>query len=229
MASNSAICVVLVRERHEEASGKKELVQTPMYFVLEALAGSKMFYSEVGKIYHAVVTASRKLRHYFEAHRIKVLTNQPLNEIFGNRESSGCISKWALELSEHNVDFEKQSTIKSQVLADFVTDWTESNTFGDGPVPESFWTLHCNWAWGCTGARASAILTTPMGVSLKYAARLEFSKESDKCTNNIAEYKAVLLGLRKLKALGIKHCTTKQIPRLSLTKWRNSVPLENHR
>jgi hypothetical protein len=60
------------------------------------------------KIYYAVVMSARKLHHYFKAHIIKVLTNQPLSDIFGNRDSSGKISKWAMELSEYVVDFEKK-------------------------------------------------------------------------------------------------------------------------
>jgi hypothetical protein len=60
------------------------------------------------KIYYAVVMSARKLHHYFKAHTIKVLTNQPLSDIFGNRDSSGKISKWAMELSEYVVDFEKK-------------------------------------------------------------------------------------------------------------------------
>jgi hypothetical protein len=64
--------------------------------------------------------SSRKLWHYFEAHTIKVLTNQPLNDIFSNRDSSTRISKWAMELSEYVIDLEKRSAIKSQVLDDFV-------------------------------------------------------------------------------------------------------------
>jgi hypothetical protein len=59
------------------------------------------------KICYVIVMSACKLRHYFEAHIIKVLTNQPLNDIFGNRDLSGKISKWAMELSEHVVDFEK--------------------------------------------------------------------------------------------------------------------------
>jgi ribonuclease HI len=51
-----------------------------------------------------------------------------------------------------------------------------------------------------------AILTSPSGVELRYAARLHFSKEIDKCTNNIAEYEAILLGLRKLRAIGVQSC-----------------------
>jgi hypothetical protein len=90
--------------------------------VLEVLTGSKKFYSKMEKICYAVIMSSRKLRHYFEAHIIKVLTNQPLNDIFGNRDSSKKISKWAMELSEYVIDFEKRSAIKSQVLADFVVE-----------------------------------------------------------------------------------------------------------
>jgi hypothetical protein len=69
--------------------------------------------------------SSQKLRHYFKAHKIKVLTNQPLNDIFSNIDSSLRISKWATELSEYVVDFEKRNIIKSQILADFVAEWTE--------------------------------------------------------------------------------------------------------
>jgi hypothetical protein len=67
----------------------------------------------VEKIYYALIMSARKLRHYFEAHTIKVLTNQPLNDIFGNKGSSGRISKWAMEISEYVVDIEKRSAIKS--------------------------------------------------------------------------------------------------------------------
>jgi hypothetical protein len=64
-------------------------------------------------ICYAVTMSARKLRHYFEAHTIKVLTNQPLNDNFGNKDSSGRIYKWAMELLEHVVDFEKCTAIKS--------------------------------------------------------------------------------------------------------------------
>jgi hypothetical protein len=99
---------------------KKLLHQVPIYFVSEALTGSKKCYSEMEKICYAVVMSTRKLRHYFEAHRIRVLMNQPLNDIFENRDLSGRIGQWAMELSEHVVSFEKRSAIKSKVLADFI-------------------------------------------------------------------------------------------------------------
>jgi hypothetical protein len=72
------------------------------------------------KICYAVIMSVRKLQHYFEAHTIRIPTSQPLNDIFENRDSFGRISKWAMVLSEHVVDFEKRNAIKSQILADFV-------------------------------------------------------------------------------------------------------------
>jgi ribonuclease HI len=71
---------------------------------------------------------------------------------------------------------------------------------------ETVWTFHCDGAWCHTGAGAPAIITSPAGVKYRYVARLSFALECDRCTNNIAEYKAVILGLRKLRALGVTTC-----------------------
>jgi hypothetical protein len=64
--------------------------------------------------------------------------------------------------------------------------------------PEKVWTIHCDGVWCHTRAGAVAIITSPTGVKYRYAARLSFALESVRCTNNIAEYEAVILGLRKL-------------------------------
>ena len=84
-----------------------------MYFASEALSGSKLFYSELEKIAYTVVMASRKLRHYFEGYKIVAITDQLLHDLFHNREVSARISKWDSELSEHYIDFEKRTAIKS--------------------------------------------------------------------------------------------------------------------
>jgi ribonuclease HI len=65
------------------------------------------------------------------------------------------------------------------------------------------WTIHCDGAWCHAGAGATAIITSPTGIKHRYATCLSFALESDRCTNNIAEYEAVILGLRKLRALGV--------------------------
>jgi hypothetical protein len=108
-----AVSRALVVKKEVMKDGKIMKQQLPVYFVSEILTGSKKYYSEVEKICYTVIMSSKKLRHYFEAHTIKVLINQPLNDIFGNRDSSGRVSKWAIELLEYVVDFEMRTVIKS--------------------------------------------------------------------------------------------------------------------
>jgi hypothetical protein len=69
-----------------------------------------------------------------------------LNDIFRNCDSSGKIRKWVIELSEHVVDFEKRSAIKSQVLAEFIADWTEPSGYTEGTIVETPWKVYCDRA-----------------------------------------------------------------------------------
>jgi hypothetical protein len=132
LATHTVVSRALVQERETSKEGRKSSHQIPIYFVSEAIAGSKKYFSEMEKICYAVVMSARKLQDYFEAHRVRVLTNQPLNDIFKNYDSSNRIRKWAMELLEYVVDFEKRSAIKSQVLADNVVDWTEPSSYTEG-------------------------------------------------------------------------------------------------
>jgi ribonuclease HI len=50
------------------------------------------------------------------------------------------------------------------------------------------------------------ILISPPGIKLRYAVRLQFTKENDKCTNNITEYEVILLGLCRLRVIGVQRC-----------------------
>jgi hypothetical protein len=126
VATDTAVSAVLVEERMEADTPK----QFSIYYVSEALSGSKLFYSEMEKMAYAVVMAKRKLHHYFQSHNILVPTAFPLRDMFENKESTGRIGKWATELVKHVINFVSRSAIKSQVLADFVVDWTPSATKG---------------------------------------------------------------------------------------------------
>ena len=82
-ASQKAVSAALVVERNTDGNRRQYLV----YFASEALAGSKLHYSELEKIAYAVIMASRKLGHYFEAHRIIAISDQPLHDLLHNREA----------------------------------------------------------------------------------------------------------------------------------------------
>jgi hypothetical protein len=90
-ASHSAVSAALVQEKLDGQVKKQALVN----FVSKVLSLSKKNYTELEKMLYAVLMASRKLRHYFQAYRIIVPSSQPLKDIMRNREATGRIGKWA--------------------------------------------------------------------------------------------------------------------------------------
>jgi hypothetical protein len=76
----------------------------------------------VHKLIYAILIASRKLRHYFQAHKISVVTSYPLKDMLHNPNATRNIAKWAVELAEFELDFLPCHAVKSEVLADFVAD-----------------------------------------------------------------------------------------------------------
>ena len=76
-----AISSALVREE-----GK---VQKPVYYTSRALRGAEAQYPQIEKLAFALITASRKLRHYFQAHVINVMTDHPLIKAMNKLEAAG--------------------------------------------------------------------------------------------------------------------------------------------
>jgi hypothetical protein len=95
VASPHAVSAALVQEQDKEGT----IRQCPVYYVSEVLTTSKCNMTELEKIAYAIVMASRKLRHYFEAFKVWVTSDRGLGELFRNPEASVRIAKWAVELS----------------------------------------------------------------------------------------------------------------------------------
>jgi ribonuclease HI len=130
--------------------------------------------------------------------------SQPLKDIIRNREATGRVGKWATELNEFTIDFVHRSSIQSQVLSDFIADWTPGAQDEGSIRDNEAWTMFCDGSWGTIDAGVDAILISPSKIKTCYTTRLEFN-----CTNNIAEYEALILGLQKLKAMGIRRTVLK--------------------
>jgi hypothetical protein len=199
-ASHSAVSATLVQEMLDGQAKKQTLV----YFVSEVLSPSKKNYTELEKVLYAVLMASRKLRHYFQAYHIIVPSSQPLKDIMRNKEATGRIGKWVAELNEFTIDYVHRPSIQSEALADFIADWTPGAQEEEINKDTEAWTVFCDGSWGTFGAGAAAVLVSPSKVRTCYAAMLDFS-----CTNNIVEYEALLLGLQKLRAMGIRRAILK--------------------
>jgi hypothetical protein len=95
-------------------------IQKPVYYVSKVLHEAKARYLEMHKLIYAILVASRKLHHYFQAHRVMVVTSFPLRAILQNSNATGNIAKWVADLAEFQLDFQPRHAVKSQVLADFI-------------------------------------------------------------------------------------------------------------
>jgi hypothetical protein len=107
-----------------DPSGRVQTIQQPVYYISEVLHDAKTRYLEMHKLLYAVLIASWKLRHYFQSHKISVVTLYPLKAMLHNPNATRNIAKWAAELAEFELDFLPHHAVKSQVLANFMADWT---------------------------------------------------------------------------------------------------------
>ena len=90
-----AVSLALIREEQK--------IQKPVYYTSKALRGAEGRYQLIEKLAFALITTSRKLRHYFEAHVINVMTNHPLKKAMNKLEATGRLIQWAVELSEFDI------------------------------------------------------------------------------------------------------------------------------
>jgi ribonuclease HI len=190
------VSAVIVVERMEE--GHALPVQRPMYYISEVLSETKARYPQVQKLLYAVVLARRKLRHYFEAHPVTVVSSFPLGEIIRNPDLAGRIAKWSLELMGKSLAYAPRKAIKSQILADFVTEWMDTQL----PPPQiqaECWTLYFDGSVMKTGTGTGLLFVSPLGEYMRYAVRLHFP-----APNNMAEYEALHCGLKIAIDTGVK-------------------------
>jgi ribonuclease HI len=195
-ATTQVVSAIIVVERREE--GHALLVQRPVYFISEVLSETKIRYPQIQKLLYAVILTRRKLRHYFESHPVTVVSSFPLGEIIQCREASSRIAKWAVELMGETISFAPQKAIKSQALADFLAEWVDTQ-LPTAPIQAKLWTMYFDGSLMKTGAGAGLLFISPLGKHVRYVIRLHFP-----ASNNVAEYEALVNGLRIAVELGVR-------------------------
>ncbi|XP_052203997.1 uncharacterized protein LOC127809273 [Diospyros lotus] len=188
-ASDEAVSSVLVREEDQ--------VQKPVYYVSKRLAGAEIRYTPTEKLAYALVISALKLRPYFEAHHVIVLSSQPLRHVLGKPDLSGRMLKWAVELSAFDINYRPRPAIKAQALADFIVEGTLPVEADEG-VSQT-WTLSVDGSSSIGGSGARLLLQGPDGQAWPYALHFEFN-----ASNNEAEYEALIAGLRLAEQMGVR-------------------------
>ena len=119
--SDVAVSAALFKEN---ADGR----QRPVFFVSKSLVDAEIRYSHLEQAALALRVATKKLRSYFQAHPIVVLTNLPLRSTIHKPDLSGKMARWALELSEYGIQYKPRLAKKGQVLADFLVEIPQTET-----------------------------------------------------------------------------------------------------
>jgi hypothetical protein len=211
-ASDKAVSAAIIRDDSGE--------QRPVYYTSKTMNGAETRYLPLEKSALALFITAKKLPHYFQAHTMIVLTSLPLKALFRSSDFSGRISKWGAHLGAYDVRYKPRTSIKGQVLADFIAEFAPEKsdlpTIEEHPkdveriLEKNGWTLYVDGVANSRGSGLGIVLISPEGELLEQAVRLGFG-----ASNNEAEYEALLHGLRAAKRLGADlltiHCDSQLI------------------
>ena len=185
-------------------------IQWPVYYVSKSLHEVEVHYLPLEKAILAVVHATRKLPHYFQAHTVVVLTQLPLKFVLQSADYMGRISMWSTVLGAFDIKYMPRTSIKGQVLADLIAEFAEppieivakeQNMDGKSvdaiSVQEpSRWKVCVDGAANQRGSELGLVLISPKKITIEKSLRLGFS-----ATNNEAEYEALLQGMEMVQKI----------------------------
>ena len=188
-------------------------IQRLVYYVSKSLHEAEVRYLPLEKAILAVVLGTRKLPHYFQAHTVVVFTQLPLKTILRSANYTGRIAKWGIILGAFDIKYMPRTSIKGQVLADLVAEFTEPEIEelpSDGNMDEKLvgtisqyclptWKVCVDGASNQKGSGVGLVLMPPKKVVIEKFLRLDFS-----ATNNEAEYEALLEGMAMVQRMGRK-------------------------
>jgi hypothetical protein len=159
--SASAVSSVLIRE--------EEHIQKPVYYTSRALRGAEERYTNMEKLAFALLIASRKLRPYFQAHTIIVMTYYPIRKAMNKPDAAGRLMQWSIEMSEFDIDYRPRTAIKAQALADFIAEFTHPLKEDEQSEEDEAWTVNIDRSSTKKMSGARVILVSPEKDKLEYA------------------------------------------------------------
>ena len=188
-------------------------IQLLVYYVNKSLHEAKVCYLPLEKAILAVMHATKKLPHYFQAHTMVVLTQFPLKSILQSAYYIEKIAKWGTILGAFDIKYMPRTSVKGQVLADLVAEFAEypeeidveQHGMGEKSVGlistqcPSPWKVYVDGVANQWGSGVGLVLVSPENITIEKSLRFGFS-----ATNNEAEYEALLMGMVMVQKMGGK-------------------------
>ncbi|GKD37555.1 reverse transcriptase domain-containing protein [Tanacetum coccineum] len=142
------------------------------------------------KLVLALVSASKRVKRYFQAHTFIVITYQTIKEMLLNPEVTGRLLKKSFELEEHDIQYRPRISVKGKILADFMVERPEDNLedtlIDDAKELPDPWTLFIDGSSCADGFGAGLILTNPEGMEFTYAVRCRNENKKADALSKIA-------------------------------------------
>jgi hypothetical protein len=140
--------------------------------------------------------SARRLRPYFQAHAIQVLTEYHLKKVLQKPDLSGRLVNWAVELRQFDIEFHPRKQSKDRFWLIF---WSRCNIPETEELPKGVtWVACVDGSSANQRSGEEVTLTGPKEEKFEYAIKLDFAT-----TNNEAEYEDVLAGLSITREMGI--------------------------
>ena len=149
------------------------------------------------KLVFSLVTATRKLKPYFQAHVINVPTDHPLKKAMNKLEAARWMVQCEIELNEFNIRYWLREVIKAQALANFIAKFTLTHNEQGEDKGAKEWIVYVDGSSTQHAGGIGVVLQLPEGDRLEYAICLQFQM-----TNNEVKYEVLTTGLDLTKALG---------------------------
>ncbi|XP_060180738.1 uncharacterized protein LOC132610466 [Lycium barbarum] len=183
------------------AQENDERKENALYYLSRMMTPNEINYSPIEKLCLALVFSIQKMKHYFQAHVVRLVSKaNPIKFVMSKPVLSDRLARWYLQFQQFEIVYISQKAVKGQVLADFLAnhpipdDWELSDELPDEDAMlvelQPPWKMYFDGAAHCEGAGAGIVFVTSLGEVLPYSFTL-----TQHCSNNVAEYQALILGL----------------------------------
>ncbi|PKI65184.1 hypothetical protein CRG98_014423, partial [Punica granatum] len=176
-----------------------------IYYLSKKFTDGESNYPEIEKMCCALVWVMQRLRQYTLYHTVRLLSKaDPLKYLLDSPSSTRNLAKWRCQLTEYDIEYVSRTSVKGQAIADHfaefpIEDHTPINPdFPDEGIlrvddegEEPGWKMYFDGAVNSMGSGIGAVLISSDGHHYPVAAKIDLP-----CTNNVAEYKACILGLQ---------------------------------